>query len=41
MRMTRAMMEADRQKAADLADQLNEELDAAKARSADLERAER
>jgi chromosome segregation ATPase len=37
----RAQMEADRQEAADLADQLNEELDAAKARCADLERAER
>jgi chromosome segregation ATPase len=37
----RVEMEADRQEAADLADQLNEELDAAKARCADLERAER
>ena len=37
----RVQMEADRQEAADLADQLNEELDAAKARCADLERAER
>src|ERR1700730_15695292 len=37
----RVQMGADRQEAADLADQLNEELDAAKARGADLERAER
>jgi hypothetical protein len=37
----RVQMEADRQEAADLADQLNEELDAAKARCADLERSER
>ena len=37
----RAQMEADRQEAADLADQLNEELDAAKAHCAELERTER
>ncbi|WP_216675330.1 DNA-binding protein [Paraburkholderia elongata] len=37
----RVQMEADRQEAADLADQLNEELDAMKARCVDLEGAER
>ena len=37
----RVQIEADRQESADLADQLNEELDAANARCADLERAAR
>lgn len=37
----RVQMEANRQEPADLADQLNEELDAIKARCADLEHAER
>lgn len=37
----RVQIEAGRQEAADLADQLNEELDAEKARCGDLERAER
>lgn len=39
LEVERVQLEADRQEAADLADQLNEELDAAKARCAELERA--